>query len=104
MFVRLTFCKFSPEKIREVKKIYSEEIIPSVRRQKGNLNIRLLEPSNKSDDFISISEWKKKSDAEMYEAAGIYKKLLAKLNPYYTKEPELKTYMVEEAVVPTDHL
>ena len=34
MFVRLTFCKFLPEKINEAKRIFTKEIMPAVRKQK----------------------------------------------------------------------
>jgi heme-degrading monooxygenase HmoA len=96
MFVRLTFCKFLPEKINDAKKIFTEEIMPSVRKQKGLLNIRLLEPVDKTSDYISITEWATATDAEMYNNSGLYKKLVAKLEPFFTKQPELKTYKVEE--------
>ena len=96
MFVRLTFCKFLPEKLSEARKLYIEEIMPTVRKQKGLLNIRFLEPVNKTEDYISLTEWETKADAELYEATGLYKKLVNKLEPFFTKQPELKTYTVEE--------
>ena len=96
MFVRLTFCKFLPDKINEARKIFNEEIIPTVRKQKGLLNIRFLEPTEKTGDYISISEWATKADADMYDNSGVYRKLVSKLEPFFTKQPELKTYTVEE--------
>jgi quinol monooxygenase YgiN len=96
MFVRLTFCKFLPEKINEARKLYIEEIMPTVRKQKGLLNIRFLEPVNKTEDYISFTEWETKADAELYETTGLYKKLVNKLEPFFVKQPELKTYTVEE--------
>ena len=104
MFVRLTFCKFLPDKIREARKMYNEEIVPVVRKQKGNTGIRLLEPTEKSNDFISYTEWKTRADADAYHSGGPYKKLVAKMEPFFAKQPELKTYMVEEVRVPADHL
>jgi len=96
MFVRLTFCKFLPEKINEARKIFTQEIMPAVRKQKGLLNIRLFEPVDKISAYISITEWASPADAEMYHNSGLYKKLVAKLEPFFTKQPELKTYTVEE--------
>jgi quinol monooxygenase YgiN len=96
MFVRLTFCKFLPEKINEARKLYIEEIMPTVRKQKGLLNIRFLEPVTKTEDYISFTEWETKADAELYETTGLYKKLVGKLEPFFVKQPELKTYTVEE--------
>ena len=96
MFVRLTFCKFLPEKVKEARKVFTEEIIPTVRKQKGLLNIWFMEPTEKMDDYISITEWATPADAELYHNSGLYKKLVAKLEPFFTKKPELKTYTVEE--------
>ena len=96
MFVRLTFCKFMPEKINEARKIFTEEIVPTVRKQKGLIDVRFLETTVKMEDFISLTEWKTKEDADAYDNNGIYKKLVNKLEPFFAKKPELKTYKVEE--------
>src|SRR4051794_26464505 len=96
MFVRLTFCKFLPENINDARKIYLEEIMPVLRKEKGLLNIRFLEPTDKSGDFISITEWGTKVDAELYETSGDYKKLVNKLEAFFAKQPELRTYTAED--------
>jgi len=100
MIVRLTFCKFLPERIAEAKKIYNEQVAPVVRKQKGNRGVRLLEPASKSDDYISITEWKTKADADAYHTSGIYKNLVAKLQDYFAGPAELKTYTAEEVHAP----
>lgn len=96
MFVRLITCKFLPEKIKEARKIFTGEIVPAIRKQQGLIDIRFLEPTEKMGDYLSITEWNSKADAELYENSGLYKKLLSKLEPFFTKQPELKTYTVEE--------
>src|SRR4051812_29992125 len=105
MFARLTFCKFAPDRIKEARKIYLEELTPIIRKQKGFLNVFLLEPTDKSEDYISITQWKTKADADAYESSGIYKKLVNKLEGFFTKQPVLKTYNAEESRVTVhDHL
>jgi quinol monooxygenase YgiN len=98
MIVRLTYCKFSPDAINEAKKIYNRDVVPVARMQKGNLGIRLIEPIDKSDDFISISEWATQQDAEAYENSGVYKSLVSKLADFLAKPPVLKTYTAEEVL------
>jgi quinol monooxygenase YgiN len=98
MIVRLTYCKFAPGSIEQLKTIYNNEIVPVAREQKGNLGIRLIEPNDKSDDFISISEWATKEDAETYESSGVYKSLVAKLADFLAAPPVLKTYTSEEVL------
>lgn len=99
MYVCLTFCKFLPGSIREVRRIYYEEIAPILRKQKGNIYALLMEPADKSDDFISITQWKTKHDADTYEYSGLYKRFLSKLDAYFIKAPAIKTYNVEDIKV-----
>lgn len=100
MFVRCTFFKVVPEKLEELKQLYSKEVIPVVKQQPGNLDIRLLEPVDKADDLISISEWKTSADAEAYDRSGLYQQLVHKFDGLFTKAPVLKTYNVERVTEP----
>jgi quinol monooxygenase YgiN len=104
MFVRITFFKFANDHLKQARKIYHDEVLPSVKRQRGNLGVRLLEPKNKTDDYMSITEWKTKADADSYESTGVYRRLIARLEPFCTKLPELKNYFVEEVREKVDHL
>lgn len=104
MIIRLTFCKFSPERIAEAKKVYNSEVIPVVKKQPGNKGIRLLEPINKTDDYVSVTEWKTKEDADAYHTSGVYKSLVKKLEDFFVKQPELKTYTAEEVMEPSSRM
>jgi len=99
MLVRLTHLNFSSEDKDDVKRIYNEEIVPIVRQQKGIVNIMLLEPVKEGDDYISVTQWEDKADADAYEASGTYRQLVDKVKDKYTKKPELRTYTTE--VVPS---
>lgn len=100
MFLRLTFFKAIPEKVDELRAIYLKEIIPGVRKQKGNVDVRLLEPVNKVDDFISMTTWKTQADAEAYDSSGVYGEMVHKLDGLFTKTPELKSYNSESVQAP----
>jgi quinol monooxygenase YgiN len=104
MIVRLTFCKFQPDRIAEAKKIYNELVIPTVKKQKGNVGVQLLEPADKADDYISITEWKTQADADAYHTSGVYKNLVEKLKDFFVKQPELKVYTAQEVLEPSSHL
>ncbi len=54
MIVRLTYLSFLPQNLQQAKRIYSEQVVPVVRSQKGNLDCRLLEPLETNDDYISV--------------------------------------------------
>lgn len=100
MFVRLTSCKFSPESIAEVKRIYQQEIVPVVREQKGNMGILLLEPVDESDDYVSVSRWSTRADADAYESTGLYKSLIGKVSAFLTQDPVTRAYEAEDVPVP----
>ena len=99
MFVRLTFVQFAPESAKDAKRIFMQDVVPVVRKQKGNISIRLLEPTELSDDYISLTEWETKADADAYGNSGTYKQLVGLLNSYFTKAPVLKTYQVEDVLI-----
>ncbi len=95
MITRLTYFGFLPDKLEELKKIYNEEAAPVVRQQKGNLECRLLEPLNKTDDYISMTVWDNQEDADAYQSSGVYKKLVDRVRPFFSKEPVLKVYQTQ---------
>jgi heme-degrading monooxygenase HmoA len=95
MFARLTYNKVLPQNAALLHRIYNEEIIPAVRRHDGLIHIMLLEPTEKGEDFISVTEWESQKAAEAYERSGAYGKVVAKIRDLTTKEPVLRTYTVD---------
>lgn len=94
MFVRMTFISIKPEHIEESKRMFQQEIVPAVRQQKGNENIMLLEPTDESDQYISLTIWQSREDAQQYETSGKYKELVDKARHTFSKPPVLKSYTV----------
>lgn len=95
MVVRLTFLKINPGEEEKVKKIYKEEVVPVVKKQKGNIDIRLLHPFKDTDDHVSYTSWETKEDAEAYHSSGTYKTLVEKVKSSYAAPPTLKSYTSE---------
>jgi heme-degrading monooxygenase HmoA len=95
MYVRLTYLNFLPGKADEAKTIYDSELAPVVKRQKGNLDCRMLEPVDKADDYISMTVWDSKEDADAYHASGVYKQLVDRVRGSFSKEPVLKVYLTQ---------
>lgn len=95
MIVRLTYLSFLPQNLQQAKRIYSEKVIPVVRTQKGNLDCRLLEPMEKTDEYISMTTWETKADADAYHSSGVYKDLVELVRKDFAKDPVLKVYTTE---------
>ncbi|HEV8286410.1 MAG TPA: antibiotic biosynthesis monooxygenase family protein [Chitinophagaceae bacterium] len=100
MYVRLTYLNFLPGKAEEAKKIYNSELVPIVKQQKGNLDCRMLEPVDKADDYISMTLWESKEDADAYQSSGVYKELVDRVKDSYAKNPVLKVYSSESIMEP----
>ena len=95
MIVRLTYISFLPQNIQQAKMAYNEQVVPVVRQQKGNIDCRLLEPMEKTDEYISMTTWETKADADAYHSSGIYKELVEKVRKDFAKDPVLKVYLSE---------
>ena len=96
MIVRLTFISFQPGKAEEAKTIYNNKIIPVVKKQKGNIECRLMEPTAGTDDYISMTSWDSKKNADAYHSSGPYQELVGMLRNLYSKDPVLKVYTAQD--------
>ena len=97
MYARLTFIEIDPKDAKEVITVYSNEIVPAVRKFKGLRDVLLLEPTDEKGQFISLTTWNSKADADEYENSGTYRQLVDKMKEKYTSKPVLKTYNVQES-------
>jgi quinol monooxygenase YgiN len=100
MVVRLTYVSFLPDKAEQARRVYRDEIIPVVRKQKGNLECRFFEPVEKTGDYISLTSWDTKEQADAYHSSGVYSELVNKLKGFYSKDPVLKVYTSENILEP----
>ena len=92
MVVRLTRLHIPAEKVKQAKKLYQKELVPEVRKQNGNINVMLLEPTDGTNDYISFTAWETDDDAENYETSGKYKQMVDKFKEMFTGKSVLKTY------------
>ena len=99
MYARLTFLEVDASNIKEVSNIYNSEIVPAIREFQGLLDAILLESTDNNGQVISLTTWKTKEDADVYESSGTYRQLVDKLKDKYTSKPVLKTYDVVESAV-----
>ena len=95
MIVRLTYLSFLPNNLVQAKQIYRDEVVPTVRKQKGNIDCRLLEPIDNADEYISMTTWETKADSDAYHSSGIYRDLVNKVKKDFAKDPVLKVYTSE---------
>lgn len=96
MWVRLTFVKVQLDKLDELRKDYYEELVPTVKAQKGNIDIFMLEPVDENDEFISFTSWDNKENGDAYESSGTYLEMVKKVKYGFAGPPTLKSYEVKK--------
>lgn len=97
MWVRLTFSSMDPEQLREIRALYnSEEVSGAVRGVEGYRFHHLLESADNRGDFVSLTAWDTKADAEAYEESGTYAQMAAKFEHLFTSDTEVRSYEVRE--------
>lgn len=101
MIARLTYFGLNPKDVDDLKRIYNEEVVPVIKKQKGFLGAWLLEPTNSMDQYISLTEWVSQADADAYESSGTYKQLVEKVKDRFLGEPVLKVYTAAETKIMT---
>jgi heme-degrading monooxygenase HmoA len=96
VWVRLTFGKVKLDKADELRKIYYEELVPVVKKQKGCVDIFLLESVETEEDLISFTSWESKADGDAYESSGTYQEMLNRVKHTFAAPVTLKSYVVKK--------
>ncbi|MCP4723912.1 MAG: hypothetical protein GY863_02690 [bacterium] len=109
--LRIVSLKLHPSKIEELKRIYSEEVIPVLQNVKGCKYVFLTEGFEEDNRYFSVTLWESKQDADNYEKSGLYNELLLKIEHTFAdvyewkmglgKEKEGETISHED--IPVDH-
>jgi len=100
MYIRMTFFKLKPEKMKELRELYNKEVIAAHKGHKGIRFVHLLESLENKDEGFSVTAWDTKADIETYERSGDYERLVAKFKDMYDGEPVLKSYEVTASSEP----
>jgi heme-degrading monooxygenase HmoA len=76
LWVRIVSLKIRPGKMEEFKRLYEQEVIPTLRSVKGCRYIYLTQRPGTPNEIVSVTSWDSKADADSYETGGLYDRLL----------------------------
>lgn len=85
MHVRIVSLSIQEDKIKEFKRIYNNEILPTLHKTKGCLYAFLTENLQNKNEFISITGWKSKEDVDAYEDGGQFALLVDKVRHTFSQ-------------------
>jgi heme-degrading monooxygenase HmoA len=85
MFVRILSLVIQDNMVEEFKELYTKLIMPSLRNTKGCQYVFLTESVNAKNEFISVTIWKSKEDADEYEFEGQFQELTDKVKHTFSQ-------------------
>lgn len=85
MFVRILSLIIQDDRLEEFKKLYSEIIMPVLKNTKGCRYVFLTESVGTKNEFISVTIWDRKEDAEEYESSGKFQELTEKVKHTFSQ-------------------
>ncbi|MBW1764555.1 MAG: antibiotic biosynthesis monooxygenase [Deltaproteobacteria bacterium] len=100
MYVRMVYLNLKEGKMDEFRILYTNEVIQTVKKHKGNRFVHLLECRENENEGISLTAWDTSEDFEKYLQSGDYERLTKKYEPMYAIEPLLKSYEVTASSEP----
>ncbi len=99
MLVRLTYTKFKPGKVDELKKSFYEKLVPLVKEQKGIIDAYLMEPVNGDGEFVALVSWESKADMDAwdaYQSSGVLDEMIKEAEEGLAGPPTVKLYEVKK--------
>ncbi len=79
--LRLVRGKFDPGSLETVRRLYEEEVIPTLQAVKGCRHACLLGSLDSADELVSLTIWDSEEDIRAYEASPSFHRLLRRAQP-----------------------
>jgi heme-degrading monooxygenase HmoA len=83
-----------PDKARKFVSVMKDSVFPRTKRCPGARRLYLLRSTQSSKDFVVLTLWDSKKDADGYGSSEAYNKNSEELLPLVTSEPSLTEYEV----------
>jgi heme-degrading monooxygenase HmoA len=83
-----------PDTCELSREIIHEEIIPVLRKQKGMVDLLILQSSDEPNQFIAITFWETSDDAKDYHR-DVYSQLIRLLKSHLDGEAEVHFFTVD---------
>ncbi|MCB1009444.1 MAG: antibiotic biosynthesis monooxygenase [Acidobacteria bacterium] len=83
-FVRIVDLRVDPDRRDEFVSIYTGEVMPALRAQKGCRGVFLAEGAADLKSMLSITLWNREEDAMRYEMGGEFERLTARLKTTFS--------------------
>ena len=96
MFTRMVHCDPKAGKREEVAHTISREVIPTLQRQPGFVDLITLSDNTREERVICVSFWTGQAEADNY-TLNHYERIVSLLKPYLRTDPVVETFRVEDS-------
>lgn len=96
VFMRFLQLKINTEYIQMLRPFYEKSVIPELQKMEGCLFAGLIQSSRSAGEFISMTLWETKSQAEAYEKSGVFQMLLKRVKPFLSESSEWKIQLSKD--------
>jgi quinol monooxygenase YgiN len=101
-FARRFLLKAKPAKVNEFLSTMKEKIYTELSKENGIRRIYLLKDTGQQNEFISLTLWNSKSDADTYESTGHFSANKENVTELLEEDPRVSQFEVEyHTVSPT---
>jgi heme-degrading monooxygenase HmoA len=94
-FARLVSGRVRPEKLEEFLASVKTEVYPRLERRKGLRRIYLLSDHDKINEYLSLTLWDTKEDADAYEKEGDFSSNMALINEMLQQPATVSNFNIE---------
>jgi len=95
MYMRFIYLKINPEYQSLLAPFYNKMVIPELQKTKGCLFAGLVKSSQSRSDYVSVTLWRSREQAEAYDQGESYNKLMDQVRPYLAESSEWKVHLSE---------
>lgn len=81
MYLRITSANVQAGKVGDFARIYTEKIIPTLKKVDGFKHAFLVESTQQSNEVLSVTVWESKEKADEYEKGGRFSYLVDEVKP-----------------------
>lgn len=96
MFMRFVHLSIKKEYENTFRQIYNIVVLPKLGKMEGCKMAGLIKSNEDDGDFISISLWDKKNQAEKYEKSDAYKYLSNQIKQFLSESSEWKLQLSDD--------
>jgi len=96
MYMRFLYLKINPEYQSLLVPFYNNSVIPELQNTEGCLFVGLVKSGQSMSDYVSVTLWRSKEQAETYDRGESYQKLMRQIKPYLSESTEWKVHLSDD--------